>query len=124
MGVDLGTTSQFEGTILDSSSDQPADGRIHQWPFVGTDCGYAGRQYRHDCPRAGFPKLRLHSSAQTASVTLVITNTPGLVLTLQTSTKLVDWTTLATPTPTVSPYTYIDSTSSPATARFYRASYP
>jgi hypothetical protein len=58
------------------------------------------------------------------SATFVITNTPGLVLTLQTSTNLVDWTTLAAPTPTVSPYSYTDSTSSHATMRFYRAFYP
>lgn len=58
------------------------------------------------------------------SVALVITDTPGLVLTLQTSSNLVDWTTLATPTPTVSPYTFIDTTASGQAMRFYRAFYP
>src|SRR5688572_14295716 len=40
--------------------------------------------------------------APDGSVSLLITNTPGLKLTLQTSTDLTNWTTLATPVPAVS----------------------
>jgi hypothetical protein len=57
-------------------------------------------------------------------VTLVINNTPNFLLTLQTSTNLVDWTTLSTMTPLRSPYSYIDSTAAGAAVRFYRAFYP
>jgi hypothetical protein len=58
------------------------------------------------------------------SATLVITNTPGLTLTLQASSDLGVWTTLATPTPFVSPDVFIDTTASGADLRFYRAFYP
>ena len=58
------------------------------------------------------------------SATLVITNTPGLTLTLQASTDLTQWTTLGTPTPAVSPDLFIDTTASALAARFYRAFYP
>ena len=57
------------------------------------------------------------------SVTLVITNTPGLTLTVQTSTDLTNWTTLATPSPIVSPETYVDITATPEDTLFYRALY-
>ena len=57
-------------------------------------------------------------------VTLVITNTPGLALTLQTSANLTSWTTLATPTLAVSPDTFTDTTASAESKRFYRAFYP
>jgi hypothetical protein len=61
--------------------------------------------------------------APDGSVTLLITNTPGLTLTLQTSTDLTNWTTLATPIPVVSPDTFIDTAASPEATLFYRALY-
>jgi hypothetical protein len=70
------------------------------------------------------PSFASIQRAANGTVTLVISNTPNLALTLQTSTNLINWTTLATPTPTVTPYTYIDSTASGATRRFYWAFYP
>ena len=123
VGVDLGTTSQFEGTILAQAAinletGASINGRLLAQTAVTLDANTVTI-----APVLASPSFGSISIAN-GSVTLVITNTPGLVLTLQTSTNLVDWTTLATPTPSVSPYTYIDSTSSPATARFYRASYP
>ncbi|HTG45141.1 MAG TPA: hypothetical protein VK633_11480, partial [Verrucomicrobiae bacterium] len=59
-----------------------------------------------------------------ASVTLVITNTPGFALTLQTSVNLTDWSPLATPTFLVSPQSFVDTTASAEPKRFYRAFYP
>jgi len=56
-------------------------------------------------------------------VTLSITNTPCLTLTLQISTNLTSWTTLATLTPGASPYGFIDTTASGQSRRFYRAMY-
>ncbi|HZM04534.1 MAG TPA: ice-binding family protein [Candidatus Saccharimonadales bacterium] len=64
------------------------------------------------------------SYASNGSVTLTITNTPGLTLTLQTSTNLTSWSFLATATPSVNPYIYIDNLTSGQTTRFYRAFYP
>jgi hypothetical protein len=61
--------------------------------------------------------------APSGSVTLIITNTPGLPLTLQTSPNFTSWTALATLTPVVSPETFTDTTVSAAVTRFYRALY-
>ena len=55
------------------------------------------------------------------SATLLITNTPGLQLTLQSSPDLSTWTTLTTLTPLVSPTTFTNTTT--AVTRFYRAFY-
>jgi hypothetical protein len=59
-----------------------------------------------------------------SAVTLVITNTPGLALTLQYSADFKQWVTLGTPTLNSNPDTYVDTTASPDTKRFYRAFYP
>jgi hypothetical protein len=57
-------------------------------------------------------------------VTLLITNTLGATLTLQTSSNLTSWVTIATLTPEVSPDTFTDTTTSADSERFYRAFYP
>jgi len=62
--------------------------------------------------------------AANGTVTLVIDDTPNFALTLQSSSNLVNWTTLATPTPTASPFTFIDSTDAAAPTLYYRAFYP
>ena len=59
-----------------------------------------------------------------SAVTLVITNTPGVALTVQGSINLTTWTTLATPTPSASPFSFTDNTASALPKRFYRAFYP
>lgn len=123
VGVDLGTTSQFEGTILTAAginleTGASINGRLLAQTAVTLDANTV--TVVPVSPSLTFGPITLTNG----SVSLVITNTPGLALTLQTSTNLVNWTTLATPTPPVSPYTYIDSTSSPATRRFYRGFYP
>ncbi len=57
------------------------------------------------------------------AASLVITNTPGFMLSLQSSEDLMTWTTFATPTPSASPSTFTDPNAS-AAKRFYRAFYP
>jgi hypothetical protein len=54
----------------------------------------------------------------------VITNTPGLLLTLQSSADLTNWTTIATHTFTATPGTYVDSSAAAEAKRFYRAFHP
>jgi hypothetical protein len=63
------------------------------------------------------------SRAANGWVTLTITNTPGELLTLQSSSNLTAWSTFATVTPSASPYTYVDTAAS-GTVRYYRAFYP
>jgi len=62
--------------------------------------------------------------AANGMVTLLITNTPGATLTLQTSSNLTSWTTIATLTPGATPDTFTDTTTPADTNRFYRAFYP
>ena len=64
------------------------------------------------------------SRASDGTVTLIITNTPGLTLTIQSSSTLTNWVTLTTPTPGVSPDTYNDAAATGQPRRFYRAFYP
>ncbi|MGA3179804.1 MAG: ice-binding family protein [Verrucomicrobiota bacterium] len=122
VGVALGTTSQFEGTILAQAAitlqtGASINGRLLAQTAVTLD---ANAVTISPVP----PTFASIQRAANGAVTLVINNTPQLALTLQTSTDLINWTTLATPTPTVTPYTYTDTTASAATNRFYGAFYP
>jgi hypothetical protein len=124
VGVALGTTSKFEGTILAEAAitmqtDASINGRLLAQTAVTLESNTVTV-----VPVMALPSFASIQRAANGAVTLVISNTPNLALTLQTSTNLINWTTLATPTPTVSPYTYIDSTSPAATSRFYWAFYP
>jgi hypothetical protein len=124
VGVDLGTTSQFEGTILaqaaiNMQTGASINGRLLAQKAVTLDANSIAAT-----PVLTSPSFGSVQRAANGTVTLVIIDTPGLTLTLQTSTNLIDWTTLATPTPAVSPYNYIDTTASGAATRFYRVFYP
>jgi hypothetical protein len=124
VGVDLATTSQFEGTILAEAginleTGASINGRLLAQTAVTLDANSITIS-----PVMEPPVFDSIQRAASGSVTLVITDTPNLLLTLQTSPDLVNWTTLGTATPTASPYTYTDSTASAANTRFYRAFYP
>jgi hypothetical protein len=75
-------------------------------------------------PRPVPPGFGSIHRATNGSVTLVITNMPGLALTVQASGNLADWTTLASPIPVINPYVFTDTTASAEATRFYRAFYP
>jgi hypothetical protein len=122
-GVNLGTTSQFEGIILSQAginllTGASINGRLLAQTAVTLEAATVA------LPVLAPPRFASIQRAASGIVTLVITNTTNFALTLQTSTNLVNWTTLATPTPTVSPYTYVDSTATAETRRFYWAFYP
>jgi len=124
VGVNLGTTSQFEGTILTQAAINLLTGASINGRLLAQTAVTLEANIITVSPFLAPPSFASIQRAANGTVTLVINNTPNLALTLQTSTNLINWTTLATPTPTVSPYTYIDSTASPATNRFYWAFYP
>jgi hypothetical protein len=121
----LSTYSVFKGTIMaDQSITLETGATLHGRALarigaVTLDANTITIPSLPEPPRFG-PVYR----APNGSVTLVITNTPGLALTLQTSANLTSWTTLATPTPAVSPDTFTDTTASAESKRFYRAFYP
>jgi hypothetical protein len=124
VGVDIGTTSQFEGIIM-------AEAGINLQTGASITGGlYAQTAVTLDANAVTIPTpqpasfFNSISRATNGTVTLLIANTTNLLLTLQTSTNLTDWTTLATPTPTVSPYTFTDTNASAEAVRFYRAFYP
>ena len=122
----LGTTTIFKGNILADQSialqtGATLEGRaLVRIGAVTLDANAITIPTLRPMPPSFGPIHR----APDGSVTLVITNTPGLALTLQTSANLTSWTTLATPTPAVSPDTFTDTTASAETKRFYRAFYP
>jgi hypothetical protein len=124
VGVDLGTTSQFEGTILTQAAINMLTGASINGRLLAQTAVTLEANIITVSPFLAPPSFASIQRAANGTVTLVINNTTNLALTLQTSTNLINWSTLATPTPTVSPYTYIDSTASPATKRFYWAFYP
>jgi hypothetical protein len=122
----LGTTTVFEGTIM-----------AHDSITFDTDATLNGRALAETAAvtlhsttitipnqEAAAPIFGSISSRADGAVTLVIDNSPNFALTIQTSTNLINWTTLTTTTPTVSPYTYVDTTDSIGTVLYYRAFYP
>ena len=122
----LGTTVIFKGNILADQSIALStlttlDGRaLARIGAVTLDSNTITVPSVRPAP----PRFGPISRATGGAVTLIITNTPGLALTLQSSTTLTNWTTLATPTPAVSPDTYNDNTAPGVPKRFYRAFYP
>jgi hypothetical protein len=122
VGVALGTTSHFEGIILTQAgitlqTGASINGRLLAQTAVTLD---ANTVTVPPSPPSFGPVAR----ASDGTVTLVITNTPDRVLTVQYSTDLISWTTLFTPTPTISPYVTSDTSASADAMRFYRALYP
>ena len=122
----LSTYSVFKGTIMAAQSialqtAATLEGRaLAQTGAVTLDAN----TITNPILRSTLPSFGPIHRAPGSSVTLVITNTPGLALTLQTSANLTSWTTLATPTPAVSPDTFTDTAASAESKRFYRAFYP
>ncbi len=122
----LSTYSVFKGTIMAAQSialqtAATLEGRaLAQSGAVTLDANAITNPNLRPTPPS-FGAIRITASGL---VTLVITNTPGLALTLQTSANLTNWTTLAMPKPTVSPDTFSDTTASAEAKRFYRAFYP
>jgi hypothetical protein len=122
----LGTTTIFQGTIMAHDSITFATGATLDGRALAQTAAVTLESTTITIPNLlpAPPIFGPISRAANGTVTLVINNTPNFTLTLQTSTNLINWTTLATPTPTVSPYTYLDTTASAAAMRFYRAFYP
>jgi hypothetical protein len=122
----LGTTTIFKGNILADQSIALAtgaslDGRaLARIGAVTLQSNAITIPVPLRLPPSFGPVHRDVNSA----VTLVITNTPGLALTLQYSVDLKQWVTLATPTLNKSPDTYVDAPTSADDKRFYRAFYP
>lgn len=121
----LGTTSVFKGTIMADQSISLATGAslegraLARIGAVTLDASNITVPTRSERPR--FDSIERESSA---SVKVVITSSPGVALTLQTSSDLIQWTTLATFTPGLSPHTFTDTTAAAAPMRFYRAFNP
>jgi hypothetical protein len=123
--ADLGTTTIFEGTIMAQTQITFATGATMNGRALAKTAVTLQSTTITD-PNLLPPSPIFYSIARAANgtVTLVIDDTPKVQLTIQTSTNLIDWTTIATPTPTVSPYTYIDTSETTATVLYYRVFYP
>jgi hypothetical protein len=122
----LATTTQFKGSILADQSVSLATGAV----LDGRAMARIGA-VTLDSNRIVTPGLQVlppwfgpTTRALNGNVSLIITNTPGLALTLQTSPNLTNWTTLPTPIFNATPATFIDTTATLEPKRFYRAFYP
>lgn len=127
VGVDLGTTSHFEGIILGQAGINMQTGAsINGRLLAQTAVTLQANTVTAPSLSGTLSLLRFGpiSRLTNNSVTFAITNTPGFTFTLQYSTNLTIWTTLSTPTPLVSPYLTTNLTSSADPIRFYRAFYP
>jgi type VI secretion system secreted protein VgrG len=120
----LQTSSVFKGTIMAYASitmnaSSTMDGRALAQTGAVTFDGTGGSLPTPEAPI--FAKI---SRTNISSVTVVLTNTPYFLLTLQTSPglSLPNWTTIATNTPVTSPWTFTDTNvMATVTQRFYRA---
>ncbi|HTG43686.1 MAG TPA: ice-binding family protein [Verrucomicrobiae bacterium] len=127
IGVDLGTTSHFEGIILSQAAinlntGASINGRLLAQTAVTLDANTV------TAPLLITRTLALSfgpiARALDGTVALSVTNTTGVEFTLQSSTDLANWATLATPTPANSPFLTTDSTiAAGQMMRFYRAFY-
>ncbi|MBI5386953.1 MAG: DUF3494 domain-containing protein [Verrucomicrobia bacterium] len=125
VGVDLSTTSHFEGIILSQAGINLQNGAsINGRLLAQTAVTLGANSITAPSTTLLPPRFGPASRASNGEVTLVITNTPGFTLTLQYSINLTNWTTFATPTPTVSPLVTTNFTTSADAWRFYRAFYP
>jgi hypothetical protein len=122
----LGTTTIFEGTIMAHDSITFATGATLDGRALAQTAAVTLESTTITIPNLlPFPPIfGPISRATNGTMTLVINITPNFALTLQTSTNLTDWTDVATPTPTVSPYTFTVTNTSSEPMRFYRAFYP
>jgi hypothetical protein len=125
VGVDLGTTSHFNGIILSQAginlqTGASLNGRLLAQTAVTLDANTVTSPISQPAPLRFGPMARRPDG----TVTLVLTNTPGFPLTLQYSTDLMSWSALSTVTPTTNPYVTHDTTASADARRFYRAFYP
>jgi hypothetical protein len=121
----LGSTSVFQGNILAQneitfSTGATLEGRALSETAVTLEATTITVPILVPSP----PIFASVSRAANGTVTLVLDVTPNIAITMQSSSNLVTWTTLATPTPTASPFTFADSTDSAASRLYYRAFYP
>jgi len=127
VGVDLGSTSHFEGNILAQAGINLRTGAsINGRLLAQTAVTLQANAVTAPSSSGTLSVLRFGpiSRSPDGSVRLAITNTPGFTFTLQYSTNLTSWTTLSTPNPLVSPYLTTNLTTSADPFRFYRAFYP
>ena len=116
----LGTGTVFKGTIIASqaitmNSTSAMDGRALAFSAGVTFNGDVG-----ELPIPTAPSFTSIARPTTNSATVVLSTTPFFLVTLQTSTNLRNWTTIATNTPSVSPWTFTQ-TNTAGNWRFYRA---
>jgi hypothetical protein len=120
----IGTFAVFKGTIIADqaitmNTSSSMDGRALAYTAGVTFNGDAG-----ELPMPKAPEFTGISRTITNSVTVVLDTTPFFLVTLQSSPDLSppSWTTIATDTPAISPWTFTDTNiMATVTQRFYRA---
>jgi len=117
----LGTSTTFQGTIMAYSSitmnaSSTLSGRALAQVGAVTYNGSGGT-----LPSPAAPVFTSISNNSTNSATVVLSTAPYFLLTLQSSSDLLRWTTIATNTPLTNLWTFTDTASNNAPQRFYQA---
>ncbi len=123
----LGAASTFKGSLLAKVSITLTTGASLEGRLLARDGAVTLDNNAIAIPDLD-PPLRFTAITRIpdGSVILVLTNLPGLAITLQYVPVLPssNWLFLSTETPGVCPYVVTDTTASAVSARFYRAFYP
>jgi len=119
----IGTSTIFKGTIMAKISITVQTGATVEGRALAEnyEVDLDSNSISNGLPMA--LSFGLTTRAPDGAVTLVITNTPNFLLTLQISTDLINWTNLTTITPNATPYSFTDTTPSGQAIRYYRAHY-
>jgi hypothetical protein len=118
----LNTSSVFVGTIMASASitmnsESTLDGRALAQNGAVTFNGSGG-----SLPMPAAPVFTSITFAPTNAATVVLSTTPYFPLSLQTSSDLLNWTTVSSETPETNIWSFTNTASPHATQQFYRAS--
>jgi hypothetical protein len=117
----LNTSCSFQGTIMAYASitmnaSSTMSGRALAQTGAVTYNGNGG-----SLPMPAAPSFMVISGPAAQSASVLLSTTPYYLLTLQSSPDLLNWTTIATNTPSSNTWAFTDSAAGTATHRFYQA---
>jgi hypothetical protein len=118
------TTVSFRGTIMADQSISFGTGSTLEGRALARIAGISFQSNTVTVPSSlAQPVFGRSQYVPNGSMTLVITNTPGVTLVLQRSINLTNWFTVMTVVPGSSPASLVDTSAAGQAKRFYRAYY-
>jgi hypothetical protein len=120
----IGTFAVFNGTIMADQAITMDTSSTMEGRALAFSAGVTFNANSGSLPAPAAPIFTSITKPSANSLTVVLSTTPYFLLTLQSSPSLSppNWTTIATNTPSTSPWTFTDNTAVlTSTQRFYRA---